>query len=58
MLSLVSHVPLLVLPNLDFQPLAGGASMYATIDAHKYPREPPTVKPFPIKYSTTTNRKS
>jgi hypothetical protein len=58
MLSPASHFPLPVLPNLDFQPLAGGVSMHTTNDAHKYPREPSPVKPFPIKYSTTTNRKS
>jgi hypothetical protein len=27
-------------------------------NAHQYLREPPPVKPFPIKYSTSANRKS
>ena len=31
--------------------------MCTTNDAHKYLREPPTVKPFPIKYSSATHRK-
>ena len=31
--------------------------MHTTNDAHKYLREPPTVKPFPIKYSSATHRK-
>jgi hypothetical protein len=31
--------------------------MRTTNDAHKYLREPPTVKPFPIKYSSATHRK-
>jgi hypothetical protein len=31
--------------------------MHTTNDAHKYLREPPPVKSFPINYSTTTNRK-
>jgi hypothetical protein len=58
MLLFVPYVPLPVPSNLDFHPLAGGVSMRATNDAHKYPREPPPVKPFPIDYSGATNRKS
>jgi len=51
-----------VLLNFDVypltQPVRNAASKHTTNDAHKYLREPPTVKPFPIKNSAASNRKS
>jgi hypothetical protein len=51
-----------VLPNFDADPLSQpvplATSMHTTNNAHKYLREPPPVKLFPIKYSAATNRKS
>jgi hypothetical protein len=51
-----------MLPNFGLHLLSrfvrSGTSMHTTNDAHKYLREPPTVKSFHMKSSTVTNRKN
>jgi hypothetical protein len=41
-----------------FRSCPGWLPIHTTNDAHKYLREPPPVKLFPIETSITTNRKS